>query len=249
MCNVINWKKNRAYLCKGVSNKIPQTSQQSNVKIVWASMVCQERGAVILQFRTLFSIFDHHHLISRELTKLLLKQNLFCGGLVFFPERQRSRWVFFICLFYKKCFIVSGRSFFSELVLTYALNCKLRCTKFKITFRVSRPRFVDGAKHIFRVASIDLLAKCTRYSTERQLEQSFKLPLYDFCCYKLLGSSTAQNLNKKVWLFYQLAYLYTAACKGNTESKLYWVIRLQPSSSTLWHPRRNQQTLSSIVFS
>ena len=133
-----------------------------------------------------------------------------------------------------------------ELVLTYALNCKLRCTKFKITFRVSRPRFVDGAKHIFRVASIDLLAKCTRYSTERQLEQSFKLPLYDFCLHAALP---AQNLNKKVWLFYQLAYLSTAACKGNTVSKFYWVIRLQPSSSTLWHPRRNQQTLSSIVFS
>ena len=191
-------------------------------------MVCQERGAVILQFRTFFSIFDHHHLISRELTKLLLKQNLFCGELVFFPDE----FSLYVCSI-KKCFIVSGRSFFSELVLTYALNCKLRCTKFKITFRVSRPRFVDGAKHIFRVASIDLLAKCTRYSTERQLEQSFKLPLYDFCCYKLLSSSPAQNLNKKVWLFYQLAYLYTAACKGNTESKLYWVIRLQPSSSTL----------------
>ena len=146
----------------------------------------------------------------------------------FFPDE----FSLYVCSI-KKCFIVSGRSFFSELVLTYALNCKLRCTKFKITFRVSRPRFVDGAKHIFRVASIDLLAKCTRYSTERQLEQSFKLPLYDFCCYKLLGSSPAQNLNKKVWLFYQLAYLYTAACKGNTVSKFYWVIRLQPSSSTL----------------
>ena len=166
----------------------------------------------------------------------------------FLREEATDEFSLYVCSI-KKCFIVSGRSFFSELVLTYALNCKLRCTKFKITFRVSRPRFVDGAKHIFRVASIDLLAKCTRYSTERQLEQSFKLPLYDFCCYKLLGSSPAQNLNKKVWLFYQLAYLYTAACKGNTESKLYWVIRLQPSSSTLWHPRRNQQTLSSIVFS